>query len=280
MTGLGTLVLGMAIAQTPKGAPRQPALRGPVPAHAMAPHAMPLPNALAQYDNPLSAGRHRAPKGHAIVVGPAGELRGAPPANDNCANATLIASATSCTTTTGNVAGATQSIAALVCNTFEGDADDDVWYRFVATNTSHTIQVVGSAQFDPVVDLRSGACNGTNIACADASVAGQLEQIIANGLTVGNTYYVRVYDFNTGEPATTTFTICVINGAPPPPANDNCANAQTLTVHPDGECDLNATAGDNSSATQSIDGPSCDDVTTGIFADVWYTFNSGANADI
>lgn len=281
--GLCTTVLAVSVAtaQAPKGNPHQPVLRGHAAARAAnVGHVLPL-QAMQQErsESRLGAGRRLAPKGEPFVWHTAA-FRGGPPSNDNCSTATTLTVGSTCSTVTGTAAGATASIAALTCNTFQGDADDDVWYKFVATATTQTITVVGSTSYDAVVDLRSGACNGTNIACADASVAGQQEQIIANGLTVGTQYYVRVYDYNTGEPATPTFTICVTSGAPPPPANDDCANATALTVHADGDCTTNATMGDNSTATQSVDGPTCDATTTGIFADVWYSFNSGSNADI
>jgi len=64
------------------------------------------------------------------------------------------------------------------------------------------------------------------------------------------------------------------------PANDECVEALTLFVQPLGACLGNATSGDNTSATQSTTGPLCDPTTTGIYADVWYTFSSGPNTSI
>ena len=79
------------------------------------------------------------------------------PSNDACANAILLTVyGTTGTSVTGDVAGATLSMAAN-CG---GTAEDDVWYKFVALSTSQTITVVGSASFDAVVELLSGACMG------------------------------------------------------------------------------------------------------------------------
>lgn len=140
-------------------------------------------------------------------------------ANDNCAGATplTVYGTTTCGgATSGTTVGATSSgLPALTCNAFTGNADDDVWYSFVATSTSHTITVVGASPLDAVVDVRSGACNGTNIACADATPSGGTEVVNATGLTINETYLVRVYGYGTGS-GTGTFTICVTT--PPPPS--------------------------------------------------------------
>jgi len=129
------------------------------------------------------------------------------PSNDNCSGAALLTVyGTSCGgATNGDVAGATESLTGCV-----GTANDDVWYKFVATSSSfHTVSVLGSASFDAVVDVRSGACDGTSIACSDISGSGGTESVNLTGLVSGNTYYVRVYDYWSDIPETTTFTICV-----------------------------------------------------------------------
>lgn len=136
-----------------------------------------------------------------------------PPANDNCAGA--IALTLDATAVTGDVAGATQSIAAISCNLYTGTADDDVWYSFTTTAAgTYTITVIGSTSFDAVVDLRSGACNGTNIDCADATYSGGTETITTT-LSEATTYYVRVYSYGSSVPATTTFTIGVATATSP-----------------------------------------------------------------
>jgi hypothetical protein len=194
------------------------------------------------------------------------------PPNDNCAGATsLTVYGNSCGgATTGNVASATQSIAPLLCNGLTGTSEDDVWYSFVATAASHNITVVGSANFDAVVDLRSGACSGTNVNCADSSATGGTEVIIATGLTIGNTYFVRVYDYGSTTPSTTTFTICVTTPSTTPPPNNNCSGATTLTVY--GATCGGATTGDVAGATQSLAAISCNGQTGTANDDVWYKF--------
>jgi hypothetical protein len=200
------------------------------------------------------------------------------PANDNCSGATaLTVYGPSCGgATTGNVASATQSIPALLCTGFTGTSEDDVWYSFVATDTLHNITVIGSQNFDAVVDLRTGACNGTNINCSDTSASGGTEVIVAGGLTIGNTYYVRVYDYGSTAPLTTTFTICVTTPSTIPPVNDNCAAATSLTVY--GATCGGAITGNVANATQSIAAISCGGSTGTANDDVWYSFVATAAA--
>ncbi len=160
--------------------------------------------------------------------------RGAAPTNDNCANAITLVMGSSCNSTAGTVDQATQSIAAVNCAGFTGNANDDVWYKFVATATSATIDLTCNSSFDGVLNLRSGACNGTSIACGDNFIAGGSESIAATGLTVGATYYVRVYDYEAGYPTDPTFDICVY-GTPPPPANDECSGATVQNLSAAGD---------------------------------------------
>ena len=177
----------------------------------------------------------------------AGEVRGGAPANDNCAGAITLTPGTSCTPVSGDVAGATQSIAAILCNAFTGTADDDVWYKFTANATEMNVSVTGSVDFDAVIDLRSGGCNGANIACADATFTEGTETINATGLMVGTQYYVRVFDWYNLAPASTTFNICVY-ATPPAPANDECVDAVIQNLSVPGTVVVN---GDNTGATDS-----------------------------
>lgn len=138
------------------------------------------------------------------------------PANDTCATATTLTvnSGITCTTSTsGTTVNASQSISAISCGGFTGNADDDVWYSFTATSTSHTITVTPGTLNDAVVDLRSGTCNGTNIACGDLTTGSSAEVINATGLSIGTTYYVRVYSYGNATNQG-TFDICVTTPIP------------------------------------------------------------------
>ncbi len=143
----------------------------------------------------------------------------AQPANNNCAGAITLTSSATCSYTAGTVAAATQSVAGCA-----GTANDDVWYTFQAVSSSHTITVVGSGSFDAVVQVYSVSCGGTSLICRDNTGTGGTETFTLTGLTAGNYYWIRVYDYYSGTPATTTFNICVTH-----PTAPNCATYASPT---------------------------------------------------
>lgn len=184
-----------------------------------------------------------------------------PPPNDDCVNAiSLSPTATVCATPiTGTSKFATQSMPPCT-----GDADDDVWYKFVATAISHSLTVTGSANYDAVLELFTGNCGGlTSMVCSDQSNAGGAESIHINSFIVGNTYYFRVYEYHHGS-GSDTFNICLITPTQPPP-NDDCSGATSLTVAT--SCASVTTLASSYGATQSM--PGC----TGTAEDdIWYSF--------
>src|SRR5690606_16233815 len=113
-----------------------------------------------------------------------------PPANDECADATAVPvnpDLDCAQFVTGTVYSATASAEGSTCS---GTEDDDVWFSFVATSTSHTINLNnitgGTTALDHVV--YSGSCGSlTELYCSNPNNS------VAGGLTIGDTYYVRVY---------------------------------------------------------------------------------------
>lgn len=153
--------------------------------------------------------------------------------NDDCDGAVELIPAESCNYVNGSTLGASQSLPAITCNDFTGNANDDVWYMFTATETTHTVRVQGNGDFDAVLDLRSGSCaSSNNIDCSDFTEDGGLEEVVASGLTVGTTYYVRVYDWYTAAPNDNTFGICVLNGAQPSSVAEVLAGELEWTLFP------------------------------------------------
>ncbi|MES2287104.1 MAG: N-acetylmuramoyl-L-alanine amidase [Bacteroidota bacterium] len=152
--------------------------------------------------------------------------------NDNCANAEAIYPNTTCVQSSGDVAGATASgLGKASCDAFGGTPKlFDVWYKFQATSTSHTIKVSPSASFDAVVALHT-TCSGGQIGCSDnGGGSGAAETIISNVLTVGDTYYIRVYNYGSSLPATTSFDICVIGSNVPSCGTPVGLSATVITV--------------------------------------------------
>jgi hypothetical protein len=186
-----------------------------------------------------------------------------PPANDECtgAQALTVSSTTSCTPTTGTTVGATPSAGAPAPSCSPTGVNDDVWYSFVATSPIHTVDLSDETSTTAAA-VYSGSC-GTLTQIANACGSGGTA---VTGLTPGNTYYVRVYTTATGTGTFSDFGICVVSA----PANDNCGNAQSLTVSNTATC-TSPTSGTTTGATPSTEtAPSCS--ATGVNDDVWYSF--------
>ncbi len=198
-----------------------------------------------------------------------------PPANDNCSGAFPLSPGVSCSNTSGTVENATLSTPAALCG---GNANDDVWYKFAATSTSVSITSVGALGMDVVLELLEGTCGSlTSIACANLSGSGGTEVITQGGLTIGNTYYIRLYDYGSGYPLNSNFDICVVNQAVlyPPPPNDLCGNAISLTSNPTCVPTSGTTLGATNTA---LPGSLCSGFVGNPDDDVWYSFVATSTA--
>ena len=169
-------------------------------------------------------------------------------ANDECVNATVapVNTSTTCTqTVSGTVIGATASTEPNGCF---GTSDDDVWFQFTATSTTHTISLlnVTGSTTDLFHVLYSGTCGAlTQIYCSDPNAS------TANNLVVGQTYFVRVYTYSSTGNQTSAFDLCIGTPTPPPscinntPAGNTCSIATPI-------CNLNGYCG-NTSASYTAD---------------------------
>lgn len=200
----------------------------------------------------------------------------APPANDECANATALTVNPNflCNTVTaGTVAEATGSGVSTSCPG-NSNANDDVWYKFVATDTSHKIEllnIVGSNTDLYYIVYEGGAAGDCNT--MTAIFCGSSNPGTPSSLTIGNTYFINVFTNSTASGANTTFDICV-GSTPTAPSNDDCAGAEAITG---ASLPFSATY-DASSATNnagSISASGCIDINDG----VWYTI-TGDGTDI
>lgn len=137
------------------------------------------------------------------------------PNNDECNDAISLQSSENCNSTTGTVDGARSdnTWADATCDKFSRSSlAADVFYKFTAKKSSHTISVQPTGNLDPVVSLYQGSnCYSLNeIGCADSGGGdGKSETIAASGLTVGQTYWIRIYDFGGIQPTNGAFNICV-----------------------------------------------------------------------
>jgi hypothetical protein len=185
---------------------------------------------------------------------------------DECAGAITLTAASdnTCTTVSGSSSNATESFASC-----SGTADDDVWYKFVATATSHQVTVARTSMSNPVFEVFSGTCGSlTSLECVNDFGNNTTEVRNVTGLTIGATYYIRVHS-NGNASGNGGFTICVRCIAP---ANDDCQNAISLTVNT-GETCVTSTNGTSVGASQTLAGcaGSAED-------DVWYKFVATATS--
>ena len=109
------------------------------------------------------------------------------PGNDECVTTIPL---TVGVATSGSTGCATASAGMpAVCS---GTADDDVWYSFVASETEHIVEIEGQGAFNAVLQVFSGSCGGlTQLSCNN--IQGLIESTWLSGLTIGQTYYIRIF---------------------------------------------------------------------------------------
>ncbi|WP_367391711.1 gliding motility-associated C-terminal domain-containing protein [Lewinella sp. LCG006] len=110
----------------------------------------------------------------------------------------------------------------------------DVWFSFTAIAPIVSISVIGETDVndggtiqDPQFALYEGTCDnlGDAIACASDNSNADQVTIFESGLTIGQTYYIRVSArFN----QTGTFELCVNNFNEVPPPDGDCDSAVIL----------------------------------------------------
>ncbi len=196
------------------------------------------------------------------------------PTNDDCSGAITLTSTPTptCTSVAGTLYNATNSGTAGTCTA--ANPTYEVWYKFTATSTTHAVTVSGLGSSltaaTTYMQLLSGACGAqANITCQTVATTGG--RITSTTLTVGFTYYVRVYTItspNNGTSANWNFSICLQN----PPGNDLCANATVLT--PGATCVTIAGTLDLAIPTVLAAASGCS--VAGTYYDVWYRFTAAA----
>ena len=188
--------------------------------------------------------------------------------NDECLGAVALIPGATCNPVPFSVANATGSLPTSSCSP-GGLVQADVWFSFVAQSSAARINVAAVNGSDPVIQYFSGACgNLVSRGCSDFFIEGFDENLTATGLVIGQTYYVRVFDYRGAASPATDFTICITNLSAP--ANDNCAGAIQLPTLPAAEAVY--TYYSSALATQSQAGCSGN-----ANDDVWFSFVAGQN---
>jgi hypothetical protein len=184
----------------------------------------------------------------------------AQPANDACGNAIVLTQTSTCTNTSGTLVAATYTAITGPCGQGTGNKPD-VWYSFVAATANPTITISSTTFSKPGLQLYSNCPATTSVTCNTSN--GTSTSINPASLTIGNTYYIRVYD-HSGDVG--TFNICVTNTAI---AGDECTSAINLTSN-SGCINTSATL---IGATASSGIPTgC--ASAGTHYDVWFSFTA------
>ena len=186
-----------------------------------------------------------------------------PPANDECAGAIALTvnSDQSCAafTSATTYGGTNSGISACVGS----GADDDVWFSFTATNTTHefTLYNISGSSTNMVLEIFSGLCGSlSSIACSDP------EASTWGGFTIGQLYYVRVYTYTSTVGQIVDFDIC-IGTPPPPPSNDEPCGATPLLVNTGNCAYQSAVLETSTTASSGIPAPGCGS----LGPDMWFT---------
>ncbi|MCD9853448.1 lamin tail domain-containing protein [Epilithonimonas sp. JDS] len=154
---------------------------------------------LLQYNTQATGVSLSATGTNAIVVGNDDAVM---VGNDDCVGAKNIT--INATAISGSTVGASSSLLPITCNVKTSTTSRDVWYKFTTVAAGYyKIEVVKGTIGDHVIDLRSGSCNGTNIACADTNSA---TESITIELAANTSYIYRVYNNGsaTGDGSFTT----------------------------------------------------------------------------
>jgi hypothetical protein len=146
-----------------------------------------------------------------------------PPANDFCANATII-NTTNGANCLGNIAGSTHG-ASGSGGCAGGTADDDVWYRFTATDTLHLIHLYNVNISMPIIEIFNNDCSGSQFGCIQGT------QFVSTDFILGQQYYLRIYS-QEDQNGQGSFNICISE----PPVSIFCENAIGLSVNSGLEC--------------------------------------------
>lgn len=168
------------------------------------------------------------------------------------------------------------------CDSYTSNENLDLFYTFTVPVGETSINVLTSGTNGNTINVAVwDSCNGNEIICQNNNSS----QHQLSGLTSGTTYILQVWhdDFNAGP-----FNIA-LEIPPPPPTNDDCFNATTLTVGNANTQNVVTGTNENTSDSGVLPRPSCAFYNGN---DVWFTaqvppsgiltvetLNAGSNID-
>jgi len=185
------------------------------------------------------------------------------PVNDLYTGATILTPGLTCSNIAGTVINATPTAGDAAINTPTGY---DAWYQFTATSVNPVINVSAiesnfTASGIQVLSGTFGTMVSKYIGTTTAALTANLS------LTIGTTYYLRVFSTSATAPTTLgNFDICITDVTAP--LNDNYGTAITITS---GATCIGPITGTLANASPTSGDPVICNVATG---DVWYTFTA------
>jgi hypothetical protein len=200
-----------------------------------------------------------------------------PPANDDCVDAVpfpVIPAGGGCAellNETNQNATSSGVSPTGACSSNSGTPDDDVWFSFVATEATLYLEATYvSGTSDVYFQVFEASCGGsmTSVLCTDNNAGGTM-----SGLTIGNTYYVRMYCYSSG--VSPTYQDLCIHGAPAPVPGQDCTQPLIL-------CSPNMTVGNPgySGTGTTVDFSGTGNCTGGEKNSMWLQVNIATTGDL
>ena len=192
------------------------------------------------------------------------------PVNDECENAIAIPVNPTKEATlfvSGNTLGATRSIPNTqpIC---PGNTDDDVWFSFTSTSTTHIITI--SNIVGGTTDINHALYAGNDCTTIAQLYCSNPNYSIATNLVVGTTYKIRIYTNGGNIGQSATFDLAITT--PPAITNDESVNAMPVIVNNSPLCEI-TTSGSLAGATASAEIGTCQGTEDD---DVWFSFVANA----
>lgn len=182
------------------------------------------------------------------------------PINNNCVDAEVIMTSSLSATISTNFSGASMDSSPPNCAL---NASQDIWYQFTATVEKYSVKTQSNnTNLNHGFEILENTCNGPVLHCVNNFSGAQTETGLFNDFTIGNTYFIRVFNANS---ALTNANITLIVNGFAEPVNNDCSNA-TL-IQPASFCSntISSLGGSNS----IFPPPTCAPNTS---QDVWFKF--------
>jgi len=196
------------------------------------------------------------------------------PINDEPCDAIELQVGTTCTYEQYTTLDATSTLGVPdpTCGNYQGN---DVWFQVTVPAEGALIFDTNTGDLtDADMAVYSGDCNNlVQVACDDfSSPNGLMPMISLNGLTPGETLWIRIWSWSNLQSG--TFSICVTT-PPPPPTNDEPCDAIDLTVNT--TCTYETYNNSSATGTLGVPDPTCSNYQS---KDIWFQVTVPAEGNL